>query len=75
MIGDPRLVCTLDATYASAAADGGLEPTERDALFDVLGLGGGVGGSPDFLALPLKANPIGRIALIDGRQWLLVASY
>ena len=37
------------------------------------GLGGSVGGSPDFLAVPLEANPIGRIALIDGRHLLAVA--
>lgn len=29
---DPWLVRTLNANYAGAAADGGLEPTERDAL-------------------------------------------
>ena len=30
------------------------------------GLGGGMGGSPDFLAVPLETHPIRRIALIDG---------
>jgi hypothetical protein len=34
---DPRLVRNLNAHYADAAADGGLEPAERDALFDVIG--------------------------------------
>ena len=34
---DPKLVRTLNARYAGAAADGGLEPDERDALLDVLG--------------------------------------
>lgn len=34
---DPKLVRILNANYAGAAADGGLEPAERDALFDVLG--------------------------------------
>ena len=34
---DPKLVRTLNANYAGAAADGGLEPAERDTLFDVLG--------------------------------------
>jgi hypothetical protein len=33
-----------------------------------------VGGSPDFLALPLEPNPIRRIALIDCRHWLLLTS-
>jgi hypothetical protein len=33
---DPRLVRTLNANYSGAAADGGLEPAERDALLDVL---------------------------------------
>ena len=33
-----KLVRTLNANYASAAPDGGLETSERDALFDVLGL-------------------------------------
>jgi hypothetical protein len=28
------------------------------------GFGGGVGGSPDFLAAPLKANPISRIPFV-----------
>jgi hypothetical protein len=32
------LVRTLNATYADAAPDGGLDAVERDALFDVLGL-------------------------------------
>jgi hypothetical protein len=35
---DPRLVRTLNAHYADAAPDGGLDAAERDALFDVLGL-------------------------------------
>jgi hypothetical protein len=30
---DPKLVRNLDANYAGAAADGGLEPAERDTLF------------------------------------------
>jgi hypothetical protein len=34
---DRRLVRDLNARYAGAAADGGLETVERDALFDVLG--------------------------------------
>jgi hypothetical protein len=34
---DPRLVRDLNAHYAGAAPDGGLETVERDALFDVLG--------------------------------------
>lgn len=34
---DPRLVRELNARYAGAAHDGGLEPAERDALFDVIG--------------------------------------
>jgi hypothetical protein len=34
---DPRLVRDLNARYAGAAHDGGLENVERDALFDVLG--------------------------------------
>jgi hypothetical protein len=34
---DPRLVRHLNLRYADAAADGGLEASERDALFDVLG--------------------------------------
>jgi len=34
---DLGLVRTLNTHYADAAADGGLEPAERDALFDVLG--------------------------------------
>jgi hypothetical protein len=33
---DPRLVRTLNANYADATPDGGLEAEERDALFDVL---------------------------------------
>ena len=33
---DPKLVRTLNAHYADAAADGGLEAVEMDALFDVL---------------------------------------
>lgn len=37
-------------------------------------LRGGVGGSPDLFPLPLEADPIGQIALIDGRHWLLLAS-
>jgi len=34
---DPKLVRALNARYADAAPDGGLEPAERDALLDVLG--------------------------------------
>jgi hypothetical protein len=34
---DPKLVRTLNAHYADAAADGGLEADEKDALLDVLG--------------------------------------
>ena len=34
---DPRLVRDLNARYAGAAPDGGLEIAERDALFDVIG--------------------------------------
>ena len=34
---DPRLVRTLNAHYAEAAPDGGLESAEWDALLDVLG--------------------------------------
>jgi len=34
---DSKLVRTLNASYAGAAADGGLEPAERDALFDAIG--------------------------------------
>ena len=34
---DPKLVRSLNAHYADAAADGGLEPDERDALFDAIG--------------------------------------
>jgi hypothetical protein len=33
-----KLVRTLNAEYADAAPDGGLDTIERDALFDVLGL-------------------------------------
>jgi hypothetical protein len=33
---DPKLVRTLNARYADAAADGGLEAVEKDALLDVL---------------------------------------
>jgi hypothetical protein len=33
---DPKLVRTLNAHYADATADGGLEPDEKVALFDVL---------------------------------------
>jgi hypothetical protein len=33
----PKLVRSLNAHYADAAADGGLEPDERDALFDAIG--------------------------------------
>jgi hypothetical protein len=33
---DPELVRTLNAHYADAAADGGLEAVEKDGLFDVL---------------------------------------
>ena len=35
---DSKLVRTLNAAYADAAPDGGLDAVERDALFDVLGL-------------------------------------
>jgi hypothetical protein len=31
-----------------------------------------VGGSPDFLSVPLETHPIGRSALIDGRHLLLL---
>src|SRR3954462_15451806 len=34
---DPRLVRNLNAHYAEAAPDGGLESAEWDALLDVLG--------------------------------------
>jgi hypothetical protein len=34
---DPKLVRKLNARYADAANDGGLEPAERDAVLDVLG--------------------------------------
>jgi hypothetical protein len=34
---DSRLVRRLNAEYADAAQDGGLEAAERDALFDILG--------------------------------------
>jgi hypothetical protein len=34
---DPKLVRSLNAYYADAAADGGLDAVERDALLDVLG--------------------------------------
>jgi hypothetical protein len=33
---DPKLVRTLNARYADAGTDGGLEAVEKDALFDVL---------------------------------------
>jgi hypothetical protein len=33
---DPKLVRTLNAHYADAAADGGLEADEKDALLDVI---------------------------------------
>ena len=35
---DCKLVWTLNANYANAAPDGGLDTVERDALLDVLGL-------------------------------------
>jgi hypothetical protein len=35
---DRKLVRTLNANYAGAAPDGGLDECERDALLDVLGL-------------------------------------
>ena len=35
---DPRLVRHLNAHYADATPDGGLDAAEQDALFDVLGL-------------------------------------
>jgi len=34
---DPNLVRSLNADYADATADGGLDTVERDALLDVLG--------------------------------------
>jgi hypothetical protein len=34
---DPRLVRRLNAHYADAASDGGLDPDNREALFDVIG--------------------------------------
>jgi len=34
---NPRLVRNLNAHYAGAAPDGGLEAAERDVLFDVIG--------------------------------------
>lgn len=34
---DTTLVRRLNACYADAGADGGLEATERDALFDAIG--------------------------------------
>jgi len=34
---DPKLVQRLNACYADAAPDGGLDNVERDALLDVLG--------------------------------------
>jgi hypothetical protein len=34
---NPKLVLLLNARYADAAADGGLETVERDAMFDVIG--------------------------------------
>lgn len=34
---DSKLVRSLNAHYADAAPDGGLEAVERDALFDVVG--------------------------------------
>ena len=34
---DPKLVRRLNAYYADATADGGLDAVERDALLDVLG--------------------------------------
>ena len=34
---DPKLVRILNAHYAEAAPDGGLESVERDALLDVIG--------------------------------------
>jgi hypothetical protein len=33
---DPKLIRTLNAHYGDAAADSGLEPSGKDALFDVL---------------------------------------
>jgi hypothetical protein len=36
-------------------------------------LGGGMGGLPHLLAMVLEPHPIGRIALIDGRHWLVLA--
>jgi hypothetical protein len=34
---DPKLVRSLNARYADAASDGGLDGADRDALLDVLG--------------------------------------
>ena len=34
---DSKLVRTLNARYADAASDGGLDAAEKDALFDVIG--------------------------------------
>jgi hypothetical protein len=34
---DPKLVRVLNAHYAEAAPDGGLETVEREAMFDVIG--------------------------------------
>jgi hypothetical protein len=33
---DAKLVRTLNTNYGGAAADGGLEPVEKDALLDIL---------------------------------------
>jgi hypothetical protein len=35
---DRKLVRRLNANYADAPSDGGLDPSERDAVFDVLAL-------------------------------------
>ena len=39
------------------------------------GLGGGVGGSPDLLAVLLDTHSIGRIAHVDGRHWPVPTSW
>jgi len=39
------------------------------------GLGGGVGGSPDLLAVLPDTHPIGRIAHVDGRHWPVPTSW
>jgi hypothetical protein len=44
-----------------------IEKTGKELLSG--SLAGGVGGSPDFLPVPLETHPIGRFALIDGRHF------